>query len=151
MFERQEDKNLWKKGPSYCIIKRSGKSNCGSQENQKKSCMMQVWFPLKELSSHSMAKWNPYKSEKIKIKSTTVWKNKVPSFGLHWIKVFYDLNLASQRSNLEILLLSKFWSKRGDFNFHDSQDYKFSCCGSFGLDFFISFRWPCCALNLPKA
>ena len=83
-----------------------------------------------------MAKRNPYKSEKIKIKTTTVWKNKVPSFGLHWIKVFYDLNLASQRSNLEILLLSKFWSKRGDFNFHDSQDYKFSCCGSFGLDFF---------------
>ena len=29
VFERQEDKNLWKKGPSWCIIKRSGKSKCG--------------------------------------------------------------------------------------------------------------------------
>ena len=38
----------------------------------------------------------------------------------HFIKisktVFYEVNLVSQCSHLEVLLLSKFWSERGDFN-----------------------------------
>ena len=86
--------------------------------------MMQVWFPLKELSSHSMAKKSLNRSEKNQDQNYS--SIKIPSFGLHFKKVSktvsYDLNLASQRSNLEILLLCKFWSKRGDFNFHDSQE-----------------------------
>ena len=31
-------------------------------------------------------------------------------------KLFYEVNLASHHSHLEVLLLSKFWSEREDFN-----------------------------------
>ena len=45
---------------------------------------------------------------------------KIPPFRPHFIKfpksVFYEVNLVSQCSHLEVLLLSKFGSERGDFN-----------------------------------
>jgi hypothetical protein len=46
-------------------------------------------------------------------------------------KKSYEVNLASQSSNFEVLLQSKFWSQRGD-----PHGYKLSCCGSFGRVFF---------------
>ena len=46
---------------------------------------------------------------------------KIPPFGPHFIKfsktVSYEVNLAAQSSHSEVLLLNKFWSERGDFNF----------------------------------
>ena len=43
----------------------------------------------------------------------------IPPFRPHFIKfsktVFYEVNLTSQRSHLEVLLISKFGSERGDF------------------------------------
>ena len=43
-----------------------------------------------------------------------------------------EVNLTSQCSHLEVLLVSRFWSERGDFNFvdNDPKDYELSCCGS---------------------
>jgi hypothetical protein len=45
---------------------------------------------------------------------------KIPPFRPHLIKfsksVFYEVNLVSQCSHLEVLLLSKFVSERGNFN-----------------------------------
>ena len=42
-----------------------------------------------------------------------------PPFGPHFIKfpktVTYEVNVAAQSSQSEVLLLSKFWSKRGGF------------------------------------
>ena len=42
---------------------------------------------------------------------------KITPFEPHFIKfpktVSYEVNLASQRSHLEVILLSKFWSKKG--------------------------------------
>ena len=44
----------------------------------------------------------------------------IPPFRSHFIKlsktVFYEVNLVSQCSHLKVLLLSKFGSERGDFN-----------------------------------
>ena len=44
----------------------------------------------------------------------------IPSFRPHLINfsktVFYEVNLVSQCSHLEVHLLSKFGSERGDFN-----------------------------------
>ena len=44
----------------------------------------------------------------------------IPSFRPHFTKfkktVYYEVNLVSQCSHLELLLLSKFGSERGDFN-----------------------------------
>ena len=46
----------------------------------------------------------------------------IPPFRPHFIKfsktVFYEVNLTSQQSHLEVLLLSKFWSERGNFNWY---------------------------------
>ena len=45
---------------------------------------------------------------------------KIPPFRPHFIRfsktIFYEVNLVSQCSYLELLLLSKFGSERGDFN-----------------------------------
>jgi hypothetical protein len=45
---------------------------------------------------------------------------KIPSFRPYLIKfsttVSFEANLTPQHSHLEALLLSKFWSERGDFN-----------------------------------
>jgi hypothetical protein len=47
---------------------------------------------------------------------------KIPRFGPHFINfsksVSCEVNLALQRSHLEVLLLSKVWLDMGDFNFH---------------------------------
>ena len=40
-----------------------------------------------------------------------------PHFIIYLKTVFYEVNLASHHSHLEVLLLSKFWSEREDFNF----------------------------------
>ena len=44
----------------------------------------------------------------------------IPPFRPHFVKfpkpVSYEVNLTSQHSHLEVLLLSKFWSERGDFH-----------------------------------
>ena len=44
----------------------------------------------------------------------------IPPFRPHFIKfsktVSYEVNLTSQHSHLEVLLIRKFWSERGDFN-----------------------------------
>ena len=60
------------------------------------------------------------KSKYIPNRSRINWFNWNPSFRPHLIKfsktVFYEVNLVSQCSHLEVLLLSKFGSERGDFN-----------------------------------
>ena len=70
----------------------------------------------------------------------------IPSFRLHFIKfsktVFYEVNLTSQQSHLEIYLLSKCWSESGDFNYADSGRLSFVlwCCGSICHQVFTLFR-----------
>ena len=65
-------------------------------------------------------------------------KIKIPHFKALFIKssktVSYELNLASECFHLEIILLSNFLSKRGNFNFfaYDPKDYELSCWGGFG-------------------
>ena len=81
---------------------------------------------------HSMARANLNKSVWLVTNTTTALKYipnlggpesasiEIPSFRPHFIKfsktVFYEVNLVSQCSQLEVLLLSKFGSERGDFN-----------------------------------
>ena len=59
---------------------------------------------------HSMARANLNKSKKV-LRNT---------FRYHFVKfsktVLYEVNLVSQCSHLQLLLLSKFGSERGDFN-----------------------------------
>ena len=66
-------------------------------------------------------------------------QKKIPPLGPHFIKFSENLvNLAAQSLHLEVVLLSKLWSERGDFDFieNDPQGYKLLCCGGFALDFF---------------
>ena len=67
-----------------------------------------------------MARANLNKSEKLVTNTTEVSKYIPKRPRICIIKVsklfFFEVNLTSQRSHLEVLLLSKFWSERGDFN-----------------------------------
>ena len=72
-----------------------------------------------------MARANLNKSKKV-LTSTTGCRGQesvsieIPPFRQHFTKssktVFYQVNLVSQCSHLEVFLLSKFGSERGDFN-----------------------------------
>ena len=76
---------------------------------------------------HSMARANLNKSKKVLTSTTTASKYipkipesvsvEIPPFRPHFINllktVFYEVNLVSQCSHLEVLLLSKFGSERG--------------------------------------
>jgi hypothetical protein len=65
-----------------------------------------------ETNTTSASKYIPESPESASIK--------IPTFRLHFKffskTVSYKVNLNSQRSHLEVLLLSKFWSERKDFN-----------------------------------
>ena len=58
---------------------------------------------IKKLLFHSMARANLNKSEVFLTNNTAA-------------SIFYEENLVSQCAHLEVLLLSKFGSERGDFN-----------------------------------
>ena len=71
-----------------------------------------------------MAIANLNKSEELVTNTTAASKYmpkgpRIPLFRPHFIKFsktfFYEVNLTSQRSHLEVLLIIKFWSERGDF------------------------------------
>ena len=76
--------------------------------------------------SHSMARANLNKSEWLVTNTTAASKyipkrpriciNWNPPFRPHFIKVSKAVNLTSQHSHLEVLIVSKFGSERGDFN-----------------------------------
>ena len=64
----------------------------------------------------------------------------------------YEVNLASQRSYLKVLLLSKFWSERRAFNWcrlWTSQIFPsmLRCYLSPDRHFYSVWLWPCCALE----
>ena len=74
---------------------------------------------ISEPAAHIMARANPNKSEELVTNTTTGSKYRsLESASILLIKfsktVFYEVNLVSQC--LVVLLLSKFWSERRDFN-----------------------------------
>ena len=92
----------------FCFACRSS----GTFSNQKGH--KPIWWVL----SHSMAMVNLNKSKETTPMTTTALKlppYKTPPFGPHFRNfaetVSYEVNLASQSSYLEALLLSKFWSR----------------------------------------
>ena len=72
--------------------------------------------------------------------------NWYPPFRPHFIKlsktVFYEVNLTSQHSHLEVLLQSKFWSERGDTDSWPLM-YVLWCCGSICHQLFNSIQIGC--------
>ena len=66
---------------------------------------------IMNLPIHSMATANLNKSEELATNTTTA-SIEIPPFRLYFIKfsktVFYEVNLTSQCSHLEVLLISKF-------------------------------------------
>ena len=69
---------------------------------------------------HGQSKKNkPPTTTALKCKQPLSTRIKIPPFGPYFMKfsktVFYELNLALQSSDLEALVLSKFWSEKRGF------------------------------------